>query len=93
MTRDLTPGFLITINELDLWAVWPCGTECSLREPRDFQELLTWKSDDYEVKLAIGYDGTSSPIFATKFHVQSDDDAQMLMKQDINEIKLTVTWE
>lgn len=51
-------------NELDLWAVWPDGTECSLMEKRDIEELLTWKSDDYEVKVAIAYDGAESPIFA-----------------------------
>ena len=47
----------------DQWAVWPDGTECSLDEKRDLEELLTWKSDDYEVREAIGYDGTGCPIF------------------------------
>lgn len=48
----------------DLWAVWPDDTVCSLQERGDLNELLTWKSDDYEIKQAIGYDETSSPIFA-----------------------------
>jgi hypothetical protein len=52
-------------NVLDLWAVWPDGTECALAEPRDLASLLTWMSDDYEIKAAIGYDETSSPIFGT----------------------------
>ena len=49
--------------DTDLWAVWPDGTTCSMQETRDLQDLLTWKSDDYEVRPAIGYDETSSPIF------------------------------
>lgn len=50
----------------DKWAVWPDGTECALEEKRDFEALLQWKSDDYEVKVAIGYDETGSPVFEKK---------------------------
>lgn len=48
---------------LDLWAVWPDGTECSLRETRPLAELLTWKSDDYAIKAAVSYDGCGWPVF------------------------------
>lgn len=50
----------------DAWAVWPDGTECSLVEKRDLEELLTWKSDDYEVRQAVGYDETGCPVFAPR---------------------------
>lgn len=48
---------------LDLWAVWPCGTECSLKETRDLEELLSFMSDDYQIRAAVSYDETSSPIY------------------------------
>ena len=48
---------------LDLWAVWPDGTECSLREKRDLESLLTWKSDDYQIKAAVSYDETGCPVY------------------------------
>jgi len=50
----------------DKWAVWPDGTECALEEKRDFEALLQWKSDDYEIKVAVGYDETGSPVFEKK---------------------------
>jgi hypothetical protein len=57
-------GFVSSCGEfLDLWAVWPDGTECSLEEKSDMEALLTWKSDDYEIKCAFGYDETSSPVY------------------------------
>ena len=64
MLHSLEMNGLPECTNPDRWAVWPCGTECSLDERRDFEDLLSWKSDDYEIKYAIGYDGTSSPIFA-----------------------------
>lgn len=48
----------------DTFAVWPDGTVCATDERRALAELLTWKSDDYEVKTAIGYDAGGDPIFA-----------------------------
>ena len=63
MLRSLEMNGLPECTEVDRWAVWPCGTQCSLDEHRDFEDLLTWKSDDYEIKFARGYDNTQSPIF------------------------------
>lgn len=50
-------------GSVDLWAVWPCGTECSLKETRDLEHLLTWKSDDYQIRAAVSYDETGCPVY------------------------------
>ena len=63
MLRSLAMSGLPECTQLDRWAVWPCGTECSLDERVDMADLLTWKSDDYEIKFARGYDDHDSPIF------------------------------
>ena len=52
-----------TATSPDLWAVWPCGTECSLDDPKELADMLSWKSDDYEIKQAQGYDESFSPFF------------------------------
>jgi len=50
-------------EQLDLWAVWPDGTDCALSDKHDLAWLLMWKSDDYVIKCAIGYDNNSAPIW------------------------------
>lgn len=45
----------------DIWIVWPDGVMCAECERRDLEDLLSWKSDDFERVQVTAYDETSSP--------------------------------
>jgi hypothetical protein len=50
---------------LELWAVWPDSVECPLAETRYLAELVAEKSDNYQIRCAVGYDETGSPIYGS----------------------------